>query len=53
MFTYEFNFRAYNMGDSCDSETFLREIDPRVLYKENDLARQARVDERLTNYMDW
>lgn len=50
---YELNKNPVNTDDYCDSEDFMRQIDPRVLYKENDPARQKRVEERISQYEDF
>jgi len=39
-----------SVEDYCDSEDFMRQLDPRVLYDKNDPGRQERVERRMEEY---
>jgi hypothetical protein len=48
--TFEINRKQIKVGDYCEGEDLMRQLDPRVLYFKNDPGRQERVEKRIEKY---
>jgi len=51
--TFEINRKQIKVGDYCEGEDLMRQLDPRVLYFKNDPGRQERVEKRIEKYQNF
>jgi len=50
---YKFNPNSFKIGDECDSEKFVKSIDPRHVYRNKTSEKQMTIDEKLKNFTNF